>query len=538
MNNLPKGWTAVTFKDVAEVNPRKFVDLALEDIVTFVPMASVDEISGTIKTPTVRPLKEVNKGFTQFVENDVIFAKITPSMENGKSAVAKDLANGIGFGSTEFHVFRSRGAVLPAYLWRYVRQREFREKAQQVMSGAVGQQRVPAEYLRECPLPLPPLAEQQRIVTKIDNLIARTTNAHLHLDCIPTLIASYKQRILTMAFSGHLTAAWREKSLRSSEWSSKSLGELITEIVAGKNLKCEERPPMNDEKGVVKVSAVTWGNFNPREAKTLPSNFIPAEKTRINKGDFLISRANTLELVGAVVIVKDEPSNLFLSDKILRLEMAETEKPWLLWFLRSPQGRAAIESRASGNQISMRNLSQRNLLEIKTPWPSDDERLEIIRRIEAEFEWLDRISTEYYTAAQMLPKLDDAILTKAFCGRLVSQSSSDEHASALLERINAQWAEKLITNKDQKLKQRKVQIQEEDMALEKSLEHVLIEANDWLPAKTAFQNCGVGNGSSTEEIERVYAELRDLDVAGKLESETVTDSQGRKVYDRIRLKVE
>ncbi|MCS5956586.1 hypothetical protein LNO18_01360 [Klebsiella variicola subsp. variicola] len=64
------------------------------------------------------------------------------------------------------------------------------------------------------------------------------------------------------------------------------------------------------------------------------------------------------------------------------------------------------------------------------------------------------------------------------------------------------------------------------MALEKSLEHVLIEANDWLPAKTAFQNCGVGNGSSTEEIERVYAELRDLDVAGKLESETVTDSQG------------
>ncbi|MFC3324425.1 restriction endonuclease subunit S [Mesorhizobium cantuariense] len=118
MNELPKGWAQVTFEDVVEINPRKSVDLEPDDNVTFVPMAAVNEISGTIVNGVSRPLREVNKGFTQFAEDDVIFAKITPSMENGKSAVATDLENGIGFGSTEFHVFRSYGAVLPKCLTR------------------------------------------------------------------------------------------------------------------------------------------------------------------------------------------------------------------------------------------------------------------------------------------------------------------------------------------------------------------------------------------------------------------------------------
>ncbi|MFX5085072.1 type I restriction endonuclease subunit S, partial [Acinetobacter baumannii] len=77
MNKLPRGWINVTFEDVVDVNPRKSVDLTFDDMVTFVPMAAVSEISGSITNGVVRPLREVNKGFTQFAENDVIFAKIT-----------------------------------------------------------------------------------------------------------------------------------------------------------------------------------------------------------------------------------------------------------------------------------------------------------------------------------------------------------------------------------------------------------------------------------------------------------------------------
>ena len=173
---------------------------------------------------------------------------------------------------------------------------------------------------------LPPLPEQKRIVAKIDSLTARTTRARKELDRVPSLISQYKQRLLALAFSGELTGAWREHAGKSSEWSRKPLGGLITDIVAGKSLRCEERPPHADEKGVVKVSSVTWGVFDPRGAKTLPPSFEPPEKTRIAAGDFLISRANTLELVAAVVIVKATPSNLFLSDKILKLELADAEK--------------------------------------------------------------------------------------------------------------------------------------------------------------------------------------------------------------------
>jgi type I restriction enzyme S subunit len=113
---------------------------------------------------------------------------------------------------------------------------------------------------------------------------------------------------------------------------TRKVGESIRSIVAGKNLRCEERPPKNDERGVLKVSAVTWGEFDPLASKTLPTNFDPPERTRVRVGDLLISRANTLELVGAIVLVKETPNNLYLSDKVLRLEAAETEKPWLLCF--------------------------------------------------------------------------------------------------------------------------------------------------------------------------------------------------------------
>lgn len=437
MSKLPDTWAQVPISEVAEVNPRKSVDLNGDDLVSFVPMAAVDEVSGTIAAPIDRPYSEVSKGFTHFRDEDVIFAKITPSMENGKSAVARDLTNGTGMGSTEFHVFRSYGAIEPEYLWRYVRQQSFRNDAQTVMSGAVGQQRVPADWLKEHMIPLAPMAQQRRIIEKVDSLTASTARARKELDRIPTLIARYKQRLLALAFAGQLTAGWRDSQRLAPEWSELPIGELVQNIVAGKNLRCEERPPLKNERGVVKVSAVTWGEFDPAEAKTLPASFDPPEKTRISNGDFLISRANTLELVAAVVIVKDTPPNLFLSDKILRLDLPDGEKPWLLWFLRSPQGRAAIEARATGNQLSMRNLSQKNLLSIEMPWPSEPERKEIVRRIESAFRWIDRLANEHASAEILLPKLEGAILARAFRGELVPQDPNDEPANVLLERIRA-----------------------------------------------------------------------------------------------------
>jgi type I restriction enzyme S subunit len=165
-------------------------------------------------------------------------------------------------------------------------------------------------------------------------------------------------------------------------------------IEAGKNLRCEERCPREGERGVVKVSAVTWGHFDDTQSKTLPSDYMPPEKARIRQGDLLISRANTIELVGAVALVESEPHALFLSDKILRLVVDKEDKRWIMWFLRSSEGRQQIENSATGNQLSMRNISQEALRQIRLPFPDSTVRHARVQQLEAAFARANRLEAE------------------------------------------------------------------------------------------------------------------------------------------------
>ena len=247
----------------------------------------------------------------------------------------------------------------------------FRDKFMATVSGVGGSlMRARPAAVSAIAIPIAPRKEQERIVAKLGGLFECTRRAREELSHIPRLIENYKKAILTAAFRGDLTVDWRNKAgVDSSTWVQQTVADLLSGIKGGKNLRCEERTPTSQENGVVKVSAVTWGVFDPTKSKTLPVDFLPAEDTLINKGDFLFSRANTIELVGACVIVDQQPGNLYLSDKILRLDLREEDKPWLLWFLRSPQGRANLEGGSSGNQLSMRNISHKALCGIAIPFP-------------------------------------------------------------------------------------------------------------------------------------------------------------------------
>lgn len=131
-------------------------------VVSFVPMPAVSE-DGKIDCSDIKPYKEVRKGFTYFAENDVLFAKITPCMENGKGAVAKGLEGGIGFGSTEFHVLRPiAGKSNPYWLYILTMFESFRVGARKVMTGTGGQLRVPIGYLNDYSITLPPIDLQDR----------------------------------------------------------------------------------------------------------------------------------------------------------------------------------------------------------------------------------------------------------------------------------------------------------------------------------------------------------------------------------------
>jgi type I restriction enzyme S subunit len=163
-------FAAGTLEQFVEINPRISLQHLPPDLsVSFLPMDAVeDQATGRYRLQT-RLLSEVQKGYTPFGEGDIVWAKITPCMQNGKSAVITGLENGLGFGSTEFHVLRPRSKeVLAEYVWYFLSFREFLEVAKTSFTGSAGQQRVPQEFLKELPFPLPPLPIQQELVASMN----------------------------------------------------------------------------------------------------------------------------------------------------------------------------------------------------------------------------------------------------------------------------------------------------------------------------------------------------------------------------------
>lgn len=275
-------------------------------------------------------------------------------------------------------------------------------------------------------LPVPPLSEQRRIVAKLDGLAVRLTRARAELERISSLADRLRTASLSQAISEQTRPLVK-------------LGDLLDDLRAGKNLKCDERPPVGNERGVVKVSAVSAEVFRPSESKTLPRQYVPPSRDLIMKGDLLIARASgSLNLVGRVALVEEAPENLYLSDKVLRIIVRDDLTQWVYWSLRSPFGRRQIEDAASG--ISMHNITQPSLRSILIPLPSEGRRRKGLKVIQSAFARADRLEAEAVRALALLDRLESAILAKAFRGKLVPQDPNDEPASALLERIRAQRA--------------------------------------------------------------------------------------------------
>ncbi|MEC9644258.1 restriction endonuclease subunit S [Escherichia marmotae] len=305
------------------------------------------------------------------------------------------------------------------------------------------------KYFKELKIDIPAWEEQKIIAEKLDTLLAQVESTKARLEQIPQILKRFRQAVLAAAVSGNLTEAWRRKNnFNFDNWENLTLGHIVKKIEAGKNLKCIEIPPDNHQYGIIKISAVTWGEYDEEESKTLPDNSLFIESRRISIGDFLISRANTLELLGNPVIVKQVTKNLMLSDKVLRLVMEDYDKPWINIFLRSFYGRREIKFRSTGNQLSMRNIGQKALLEIPIPKPPIEEQAEIVRRVEQLFAYADTIEKQVNNALARVNNLTQSILAKAFRGELTAQwraenpelISGENSAAALLEKIKAERA--------------------------------------------------------------------------------------------------
>jgi len=168
---LPQGWVWTTLATISLVNPRNNAED--NSAASFVPMTMIGTKFNSSHDQETRLWKEIKQGFTHFAEGDIGVAKITPCFENSKACVFSGLQSGIGAGTTELHIVRPLNATLaPRFVLAYLKSPQFLLVGETRMTGTAGQKRLPKEFVESNPFPLPPLAEQHRIVAKVDELMA------------------------------------------------------------------------------------------------------------------------------------------------------------------------------------------------------------------------------------------------------------------------------------------------------------------------------------------------------------------------------
>ena len=215
---MKKGWPTKTLGEACVIKPPKSEArkcLAFDVLVSFLPMEDMGIDIKFVKATQARPLSEVQGSYTYFADGDVLLAKITPCFENGKLGIAEELTNGIGFGSSEYFVFRPDKTLSKEWLYYFLSRETFRAEGAARMSGAVGHKRVSKEFIESYLIPVPPLPEQRRIVGLLDEAFAdiaiAKANAEKNLQNARALFESHLQSVFTQ---------------RDGGWPTKQLGDV------------------------------------------------------------------------------------------------------------------------------------------------------------------------------------------------------------------------------------------------------------------------------------------------------------------------
>ena len=302
------------------------------------------------------------------------------------------------------------------------------------MGQGGAQPNISQQILKAVPFPLPPLPEQKRIVAKVDGLTTRTARARTDLARIPTLIARYKQRLLALAFSGELIGKKAVSGAHPEprcwnlpadwEWARfEDVAEIASNLV----------PPAS----IPDLPHIAPDNIQSGTAKLLPYRTISEDglisaKNRFYPGQILYSKIRPY-LKKAVIVDFDGACS---ADMYPINARSILEPKYLLYWLISDDF-AQFSALHEGRTV-LPKINQKALNSTPFPLPPLHEQIEILRCIESAFNWLDRMIADHAAASKLLPKLDSAILAKAFRGKLVPQDPSDEPARLLLDRILAE----------------------------------------------------------------------------------------------------
>ncbi|WP_422844660.1 restriction endonuclease subunit S [Acidovorax sp. M2(2025)] len=339
---------------IAELNPTLGKKLPAEELVSFVPMASLSAESASVETTQDRSYAEVAKGFTPFLDGDVLVAKITPCFENGKIAQAR-LPRPHGFGSTEFHVVRARSGVAESrYLHHYLRLEEVRANGQRRMTGSGGQRRVPASFLADLAIPLPPLEEQRRIAAILDQAETLRTQRRTAL----ALLDSLTQSLFLNMFGDPVTNPKKLPLFRGDEICSRiTVGIVVQPSSYYRSEGVPALRSLNIRPNKVVMENLVYFSSEDNETKLA--------KTRVRKGDVLLVRTGQ---PGTAAVVPPELDGVNAIDILIATpDTSKVLADYLCYFFNSDAGKKLVLGAQRGQVQKHLNVGAMNAALIPIP---------------------------------------------------------------------------------------------------------------------------------------------------------------------------
>ena len=402
---LPPAWKWVRLGDVAQVNPRRPKGLSHPSNLqtTFLPMSSVSAETGTVISPEVREFHEVSKGYTYFQENNVLFAKITPCMQNGKHAIARHLKNGFGFGSTEFHVIRTGDELAPEWIHRFLRQPHILDEATKHFRGAVGQQRVPKEFLSDLTVPLPPLSEQQHIVTNLNERMAAVERARKAAEARLEAAQALVHALLRAVFPTYGQAL-------GTGWKWARLGDVCDSIST-----TDPRKQPDKKFTYIDISSIDRQTKSIVTPSVLSGKDAPSRARRIvRRGDVLV--ATTRPNLNAVALVGEELDGQVCSTGLCVLRpIPELLNPsWLLFATIHKDFVDSLSGAVTGAMYPA--VSDKRVYEQEIPLPTLSEQKRIVAKLNDQLASADRASKAAEAQLAEVEALPSALVRAAFSG--------------------------------------------------------------------------------------------------------------------------
>ena len=375
----------IALSELVEVNPRaRKPKLLPEDLVSFIPMSDVD-VWGQWARPQVMKYGQVSTGYTQFEENDVLFAKITPCAENGKGAHVKNLKNGIGYGSTEFHVLRPKKDVNPRFVFHLTQWPHTRKRATSMMSGSAGQQRVTSDFFDFFTVPLETTKNQNRIAELLDFIDVNSVTVRGQVDQFLRVKSAFMQQLLLP-----------NKKTRSN-FSILSLGELFAE-------RKESGLP-----GLPTLSVTMHDGMVDREehSRRVASELTPEEHLLAHKHDIAYNMMRMWQGVSGLAPFKGLVSPAYVVLKPL----AGIDPLFASYLFKLPETIRLFHRYSQGLTNDRLRLYYDQFAEIRVPIPSD---ITEQRRIAKLLETLDQQIEQSESLIAALRQTKSAICQKLF----------------------------------------------------------------------------------------------------------------------------